>query len=183
MATRVFHKGATEYGILGSFVAVGSLVGSLISARRRVSRQRLVIVSAIAFGVVETIAGLMPNYLTFALMLPLCGVTALTMITSANAFVQMASGPQMRGRVMALYLAIFMGGTPLGAPALGAIADSVGTRWTLIGGGVLTAIGTLIAVAIFGRMQGVHVAARWRTGLAVRVSTDAEAATDTVVAA
>jgi predicted MFS family arabinose efflux permease len=180
MATRVYDKGAGEYGVLGSILAIGSLTGSLLAARRRASRQRLVIVAAVAFGTVEVVAGLMPSYLTFALMLPLCGVTALTMITAANAFVQMAAGPQMRGRVMALYMAIFMGGTPIGAPALGAIADAVGARWTLIGGGALTAIGAIVSAAVFGRMQGVRVA-EWTTGLRVRTtSAEAETVTETV---
>jgi MFS family permease len=105
------------------------------------------------------------------------------MITAANAFVQMSAGPQMRGRVMALYMAIFMGGTPIGAPALGAIADAVGARWTLLGGGALTILGAVAAAAIFGRMQGVRVA-EWRNGLRIRTNTpEAEAVTETVSAA
>ena len=78
----------------------------------------------------------MPTYLTFALMLPLCGLSALTVITAANAFVQMTTTPQLRGRVMALYMAIFMGGTPIGAPLLGWIAEHFGARWTLVGAAV-----------------------------------------------
>jgi MFS family permease len=183
MATRVYDKGAGEYGVLGSILAIGSLTGSLLAARRRVSRQRLVIAAAIAFGAVEIVAGLMPSYLTFALVLPLCGLTALTMITAANAFVQMSAGPQMRGRVMALYMAIFMGGTPIGAPALGAIADAVGARWTLLGGGALTMLGAIAAAAVFGRMQGVRVA-EWRNGLRIRTDTpEAGTVTETVSAA
>ena len=112
MATEVYGKGAGEYGVLGSILAIGSLLGSLIAARRPVSRQRLVIGSAIIFGLVELVAGLMPTYLTFAIALPLCGLAALTVVTAANAYVQIASAPEMRGRVMALYMAIFMGGTP-----------------------------------------------------------------------
>ena len=181
MATRVYDKGAGEYGILGSILAIGSLAGSLLAARRRVSRQRLVIIAAIAFGMTETIAGLMPTYLTFAAMLPLCGITALTMITAANACVQMSAEAHVRGRVMALYMAIFMGGTPLGAPALGAIADAVGSRWTLIGGGALTILGTLIAAAVFGRKQGVSVWPDWKVGLRVSTSSpEAETVTETV---
>ena len=117
MATEVYGKGAGEYGLLGSIIAVGSLAGSLLAARRRQPRQRLIVVGAVAFGVIELVAGLMPSYLTFALMLPLCGLAALTVITAANAFVQMTTTPAMRGRVMALYMAIFMGGTPIGAAA------------------------------------------------------------------
>jgi MFS family permease len=157
MATEVYGKGAGEFGLLGSIIAVGSLAGSLRAARRRQPRQRLIIVGAVVFGVVELIAGLMPSYLTFALMLPLCGLAALTVITAANAFVQMTTTAEMRGRVMALYMAIFMGGTPVGAPLLGWIAERFGARWTLIGGGALTAIGTLVATAWLAKRQGVRV--------------------------
>ena len=159
MATEVYGKGAGEYGILGSILAIGSLAGSLLAARRRESRQRLVIGAAITFGIVEMFAGLMPSYLTFALLLPLCGFFALTMITAANAFVQMSTAPQLRGRVMALYMAIFMGGTPIGAPLLGWIAEHFGARWTLVGGGALLVIGTLTAVALLAPRQGVAVGA------------------------
>jgi len=154
MATEVFEKGAGEYGILGSVLAVGSLAGALLAARRTTSRQRMVVIGAITFGIVEAIAGLMPSYLTFALILPLCGFTSMQLMTSANAFVQMAADPAMRGRVMALYMTVFMGGTPAGAPLLGWIADHFGARWTLTGGGILTVVGTLISVALTARRQG-----------------------------
>jgi MFS family permease len=157
MATEVYGKGAGEYGILGSIIAIGSLSGSLLAARRKQPRQRLIVLGAITFGAIELVAGLMPSYLTFALILPLCGLAALTVITAANAFVQMTTSSEMRGRVMALYMAIFMGGTPVGAPLLGWIAEHFGARWTLIGGGALTAIGTIIATLLLAGRQGVRI--------------------------
>ncbi|CAN5636903.1 MFS transporter [soil metagenome] len=157
MATKVFEKGAGEYGLLGSILAIGSLSGSLLAARRRVLRQRLVIGAALAFGASVTVAGLMPSYLTYALMLPICGITALTLLTAANALVQMSTDAAVRGRVMALYLAIFVGGTPIGAPLLGWIAERYGARWTLIGGGALTMLGTLIATAAFAHSQNLTI--------------------------
>ncbi|HEV8055997.1 MAG TPA: MFS transporter, partial [Nocardioidaceae bacterium] len=164
MATDVYGKGAGEYGVLGSIMAVGSLAGSLLAARRVQPRARLVVGAAVAFALVEIVAGLMPTYLTFALVLPLCGLTALTMITAANAFVQLSVAPHVRGRVMALYMTIFMGGTPLGAPLLGWVAEAYGSRWTLIGGGLMTLLGTLLATAIFTRRRGLvlraHVSPR-----------------------
>ncbi|HWL45070.1 MAG TPA: MFS transporter [Ilumatobacter sp.] len=156
MATEVYGKGAGEYGILGSILAVGSLAGGLVAARRKASRQRLVIVAAIAFGVAEVIVGLMPSYLTFALFLPVCGFAGLTMITAANSFVQTTTDATMRGRVMALYMMIFMGGTPIGAPVLGFVADHFGARWTLIGGGALTALGTIVVVLLTSGRQGIE---------------------------
>ncbi len=154
MATDVYGKGASEYGLLGTTMAVGSLTGALLAARRGRPRYRLVVVAAVVFGLLEVLAGLMPSYLTFALMTPLLGLSALTMITAANATVQLSSAPVMRGRVMALYMMIFMGGTPVGAPVVGWIGEEFGARWTLIGGGGMTVLGVLLAAAWFSRSQG-----------------------------
>ncbi|HET6651892.1 MAG TPA: MFS transporter [Nocardioides sp.] len=154
MATDVYGKGATEYGLLGTTMAVGSLAGALLAARRGRPRHRLVVLAALAFGTVEILAGLAPSYLTFVLWTPLLGITALTMITAANATVQLGTAPMMRGRVMALYMMIFMGGTPLGAPIVGWIGEVFGARWTLIGGGLGTILGVLLAAAVFSRSQG-----------------------------
>jgi MFS family permease len=162
MATEVYGKGAGEYGVLGSILAIGSITGSLLAARRVGARQRLVVVAAIAFGGAVTIAGLMPSYLTFAVFLPVCGISAMTMMTSANSFVQLSSADHVRGRVMALYMAIFMGGTPIGAPALGWIAEQYGARWTLVGGGMLTMLGVAGSAIVFGRRQHVVVEPRMR---------------------
>jgi MFS family permease len=154
MATEIFHKGAGEYGILGTTMALGSLTGALMAARRGRPRHRLVIGAAVAFGLAEIFAGLMPSYLTFMALTPVIGVFAITMANSANATVQISVSPVMRGRVMALYMMIFMGGTPLGAPVVGWIGQTFGARWTLIGGGGLTIAGTLLAVLVFSRATG-----------------------------
>jgi len=155
MATQVFHKGAGEYGLLGTTMAIGSLAGALLAARRvGRPRQRLLIGAALAFGVVEIFSGLMPSYATFALISPLIGLTALTMVTAANATVQLSVAPEMRGRVMALYMMIFQGGTPLGAPIVGWVGHSLGARWTLLGGGAMTVVGVVAAVAVFSWSRG-----------------------------
>lgn len=151
MATKVFDKGPTEYGLLGTFMAVGSLAGSLLAARRVSVRHRMVVGAAVTFGAIEIAAGLMPSYLFFALLCPLLGLSALTMITSANAFVQLNTEPGMRGRVMALYMMIFIGGTPLGAPFIGFVGEAFGARWTLIVGGALTILGAVLASALYLR--------------------------------
>jgi len=151
MATQVYGKGPTEYGLLGTFLAVGSLAGSLMAARRVRVRHRMVVGAAITFGAIEVVAGLAPSYLLFALLCPIMGLCALTMITSANAFMQLHTDPGMRGRVMALYMMIFIGGTPLGAPAIGWVGEVFGARWTLIAGGLLTVLGTALSAALYLR--------------------------------
>ena len=153
MATEVFHKGAGEYGILGTTMAVGSLAGALLAARRGRPRHRLVIGAAVAFGCAEIVAGLMPGYLAFLVWTPAIGICAITMANSANATVQLSVTPLMRGRVMALYMMIFMGGTPVGAPIVGWVGEEFGARWTLIGGGGVTIAGTLLAVLLFTRAR------------------------------
>lgn len=166
MATEVYGKGASAYGILGSILAIGSLAGALLAARRARPRLVVVVVAGMTFGVAEIIAGLMPSYLTFALILPLLGVSSLTMVTSANGLIQLTSAPQMRGRVAALYLMVFMGGTPVGAPLIGWIGEAFGARWTMIIGGALSAAGIAVATALYARHQ--RLSARGRISPAVR---------------
>ena len=123
MTKQVFGLGAGAYGMLSTSLAVGSLTGALMSTRRRSRpRLRMLVLAATAFGLVETLAGVMPSYATLALMLVPAGATALTFTIAANSTVQMGSEPTMRGRVMALYLLCFLGGTPVGAPMIGALA-------------------------------------------------------------
>ena len=160
MATEAFHKGAGEYGILGSILAIGSLAGALLAARRVRIRARLVIGAAVAFGVMEIVSALMPTYLTFALVLPIVGLTSLTMLTSANATMQLSIEPTMRGRVMALYMTVLMGGTPIGSPFIGWIGQEFGARYSLIVGGGLTIVGTVASVLYFSRRRGLLIRPR-----------------------
>ena len=154
MATQVFHKGAGEFGLLGSAMAVGSLTAALLNARRTRIRLRLVVVAAIAFGAAEVVAGLLPSYVAFAVFAPVVGFAALTMLNSANATMQTESDPAIRGRVMAFYFTIVMGGTPLGAPVIGWVGQTLGARWTLVLGGLLTVLGVALALAVYARLRG-----------------------------
>jgi MFS family permease len=135
MARLVFHQGSGQYGLLGSTMAVGSLAGSLLAARREHPRVQLVIGATLAFGVLATVAALMPSYLLFAIALVPTGVATQTLMTAANSTVQLSTPPELRGRVMALYMAIFMGGTPVGAPLIGWVGQTFGARWTILVGG------------------------------------------------
>jgi MFS family permease len=157
MATEVYGKGAGEFGLLGSIMAVGSLTGALLAARRGRPRLRLLLLSALLFGAVEVLAGLMPTYVAFAVILVPVGLTALTFITAANATVQLGVDPVMRGRVMALYMAVFFGGTPFGAPLVGAVAETFGARWSLISGGVISATAAVVAAVLLARREGIQL--------------------------
>jgi MFS family permease len=157
MATEEFSKGAGEFGLLGSIMAIGSLTGALLAARRGRPRLRLLLISAFAFGLIEILSGLMPTYVLFAIALVPVGVTALTFITAANSIMQLAVEPVMRGRVMALYMAVFFGGTPIGAPLVGAVGEAFGPRWSLILGGLISAAAAVVAGTILARRQGLEI--------------------------
>ncbi len=157
MATKVFDKGPGEYGLLGSIMAVGSLTAALLSARRARPRLRILLLALVGFTISTALLATAPTYLLFGLYLVPTGLSALTALTTANAMVQMSVDPVMRGRVMALYMAIFMGGTPIGAPMIGWIGDVWGPRWT-IGIGTIAVGLSLGAVALwFARRQNVAV--------------------------
>lgn len=141
MATEEFGKGAGEFGLLGSFVAIGSLTGALIAARRARPRLRFLVGAALVFCVVQLVSGLMPTYVAYALTMPLIGITVMTAITTSNATIQLTTAPAMRGRIAALYLMVFQGSTPLGAPLIGWIAEAQGPRTALVASGLLAGTG------------------------------------------
>lgn len=136
MATQVFGKGATEYGALGSIMAIGTLAAGLFAARRGRPRLRLLLGALGGFAFFCTLAAFAPTYGTFALLLVPIGLCALTVMITANSTVQLSTEPQFRGRVMSLYTAIFLGGTPIGAPIIGWVGDVLGPRWTLLIGAI-----------------------------------------------
>ncbi len=150
MARLVFDKGSGEYGLLGSIMAIGSLAGALLAARRERPGLTLVIGATLAFGLCCLVAAVMPTYPLFAVALVPVGLCALTVMTAANASVQLATDPAMRGRVMALYMAIFMGGTPIGSPFIGWVGSTYGARWTIVIGGVASIAAAAVVIAVQG---------------------------------
>ncbi|MCC5672798.1 MFS transporter [Kocuria rhizophila] len=144
MAGSVFGQGSEEFGVLNSVLAVGTVTGALLSARRERARLRYVFIGCAAFAVSCLGAATAPALWLFAVWLVPCGVSSLTIMTTANAYVQSTTSPTMRGRVMSLYMAIFMGGTPIGAPVVGWLTDTLGARWGM-GSAVLAGLsGALI---------------------------------------
>ncbi|GAC1440003.1 MAG: MFS transporter [Mycobacteriales bacterium] len=152
VAKQVFSRGAGSYGALSSMLALGSLLGALASARRSgPPRTRVLIGSGLAFGALEVLVGLAPSYWLMAALLVPTGAAVLTFSTAANATVQLGSAPAMRGRVMSLYVLVFLGGTPLGAPVIGLLAQVLGPRSSLLIGGAVSALGCLLAGAYLRR--------------------------------
>jgi MFS family permease len=161
MAREVFGVGAEAFGLLSTCFAVGSLAGALLSTRRSVRpRQSFLVISAVVFGLLTVVAGLMPNYVSFAVLLIPTGAAALVFSVANNSFIQLGVDPQMRGRVLALYFMCFLGGTPVGAPLIGWISEHFGAPWGLIVGGAVCVVAGLGAAAYLARGRRVRLEGR-----------------------
>jgi len=138
MATQEFGLGPASFGLMGTFIAIGSLTGAIGSARlERFRNTKFVIKGGILFSISIMVFAVIPSYNLYLVWLPICGFVALTTLVSANSIVQTSTDPAIRGRVMGIYLLIFMGGTPFGSPLIGASADLIGIRPTIaICGGI-----------------------------------------------
>jgi MFS family permease len=132
---------------------VGALGGALVAARRARPGMRLMLATALAFGVLEVAAGLMPTFWSFLVLLVPTGFALLMFTTAANSATQLGVDQAVRGRVMGLYMLVFLGGTPLGAPLVGWAAEQFGARMGLIGGGVISALAAAIAALLLARMR------------------------------
>lgn len=152
MATQTYGRGAGEYGLLGSIMAIGSLSGALLAARRANPQLSLVLKSVTAFGVFAGVSALMPTYWTFAISLIPTGMSALTVLTACNTIVQSSTDASMRGRVMALYMAVFMGGTPLGSPIIGWVGE-YSARWTILIGSLVALAAAAVAALLVRRLR------------------------------
>ena len=159
MAKQVFHRGASGYGLLSTSLALGAFFGAILATRRTKRPSALFLLGAAAiFSVGEVASGLMPSFLATALVLVPTGLAMLSVTTAANAHIQLGVAPTMRGRVMALYLVCFMGGTPIGAPLIGWLAGVAGPRWGLVGGGLVCLL-SVVGLAVFvARSRGMHMA-------------------------
>lgn len=151
MAIGVFHADAQGFGLLSSCMAIGTVAGALWNAGRAQPRFSLLLNGAAVFGVGCTLAALAPGYWFFAAALVVTGMAAMTLTNTSNSLMQLTTERAMRGRVMALRIGIALGGTPIGAPIIGWVANSYGPRWAL---GVAAASGfAAAAVAVYAMMR------------------------------
>jgi MFS family permease len=163
-AHTTFHAGASTYGLFNTAMAVGSLIGALLAARRATTRMRMLLGAAMIFGTVEMVAALSPSLWLFTGLLVIVGVFGITVNTTANSSVQLATAPAMRGRVMSLFMMVFVGGTPLGGPVVGWITDTYGARLSFLLCGAISAASGLVIASILIRVGGMRLQVGLRKG-------------------
>ncbi|MEU9913586.1 MFS transporter [Streptomyces sp. NPDC051001] len=163
-ADDVFHAGAGSYSLFNTLMAVGSLAGALLAARRGTARMRVLVAGAVAFGTLEIVAALAPSLWLFALLMVPIGMFGMTVNVTANSSVQLSTDPAMRGRVMSLYMMVFMGGAPLGAPIAGWITDAYGVRAGLAAGGVIAASAAVTIGLCLARVGNLRLSVGWHHG-------------------
>jgi predicted MFS family arabinose efflux permease len=153
MASKVFGGGAASYGVMGSVMGAGAVVGGLISAARARPRARSLCLAAIGWGIAITVAAVAPTLPLELAALVFVGYGSITFNAYAKTTLQLAADPAMRGRVMALWAIAWQGSTPIGGPLVGWIAQEAGARWSLVAGGVPTLICGLLALPVLSRID------------------------------
>ena len=154
MAKSTFHGDASTYGLFNIVLAIGSAAGALRAGAALHPRPRVIAVSAAAFGLLEATAAIAPDMAVFLTLLAAMGFVNLAFQSMANASVQLAVEPELRGRVMGLYMLVFIGGTPVGAPIIGALTNHFGPRVGMAVCGVVPALAAIVAVAAAGNRFG-----------------------------
>ncbi len=163
-AHTVFRAGAGTYGLFNTAMAIGSLIGALLAARRAAVRMRVLLGTAVVFGVLEATAAMSPSLWLFIGLLLVVGMFGITINTTANSSVQLATDPAMRGRVMSLFMMVFVGGTPLGGPVVGWLTDTYGARVSFMLGGLVSASAALLIALILVRVGGMRFKLDLRRG-------------------
>ncbi|MEU1053147.1 MFS transporter [Streptomyces sp. NPDC005876] len=163
-ADDVFDAGAGEYSLFNTLMAVGSLAGALLAARRGTARLRVLIAAALGFGALEIVAAVAPTLWLFALLMVPIGVFSMTVNVTANTSIQMSTDPAMRGRVMALYMMVFLGGSPVGAPIVGWVTDTYGPRVGFAAGGTVAALAAAVIGLVLARVGNLRLTLNWHHG-------------------
>jgi MFS family permease len=154
MAVKVFRTDARGFGLLSSLMAVGTISGSLFAAVQQKPRFASLLIGSAVFGIGCTLAALAPGYWWFGAALIVTGAAALTFTNATNSMMQLSTEPAMRGRVMALRVAVALGGTPVGAPIVGWVANRFGPRWALGVGASSGVAAAIVAVYFLMRPRG-----------------------------
>jgi MFS family permease len=154
MAKSAFGGNASTYGMFNIVLGVGSAAGAVLAGAGTRPRTRAIVTSAALFGLLEAAAALAPGMPAFLTLLAAMGFVNLICQAMANSAVQLAVDPELRGRVMGLYMLAFIGGTPFGAPVIGAITSHYGARAGMLVCGAVPVLAACVVAAALARREG-----------------------------
>jgi MFS family permease len=146
-----FDTGSAGYGLYTSLAAVGAIVGALASTRRKSVRLRSIALLTAAYGLAIVLAGLVPVYGVFLAGIVGLGVARLLFATGAESMVQLSTNPSIRGRVMAIYLVLLMGGQAAGGVIIGWIAEELGMHAAFAVAGGVPLLAAIVVASILAR--------------------------------
>jgi MFS family permease len=157
IAQYTFHGNAGSYASLVAATGLGAVVGGLFVAGRKNASQKMLIASALGFGISLTIAAIMPSIFLMILVMFIAGIFSFNFISLGNIILQTESKPEMRGRVMALWSVAFLGSTPIGGPIIGWIGEHIGPRYGLAVGGIAAIVAAIIGELTIARRNKIHI--------------------------
>lgn len=164
MADQVYNTGATGYGLYNSLAAVGALTGALASTRRSSLRLRTIVLGALLYGVLLALTGASPFYGLFLVLLISVGLSRLLLMTAAETMVQFSSNLAIRGRVMAFWVMVIVGGQAIGGPLMGWVAETIGPKNALVVAGAVPAIAAVAIALVLAQSGRLKVAVTPRRG-------------------
>lgn len=164
MADTVYLTGAQGYGLYNSLAAVGALAGALLSTRRASLRLRTIIIGAVVYGLLLMSTGLAPFYLVFLALLPTIGLSRLLYMTASETMVQLSSNLAIRGRVMAFWVMVVIGGQALGGPLMGWLAEALGPKTAMVISGAVPAAAAIVIALVLARSGRLRVKVTARRG-------------------
>lgn len=164
MANNVYHTGATGYGLYNALIAVGALIGALASTRRSRLRLRTIVFGALLYGVLQMLAGFAPFSLMFLALLPTIGLSRLLYNTASETMMQLSSNVAIRGRIMALWVQVIVGGQAIGGPLMGWLTEHVGARTAMMISGAVPAAAALVIAVLISRSGQLRVTVGVRRG-------------------
>jgi MFS family permease len=151
MAKSTFGGNASTYGLFNIVLGLGSAAGAVLAGAGTRPRTRAIVTTAAIFGILQAVAALTPDLPAFLVLLIAMGFVNLVCQAMANASVQLSVAPEIRGRVMGLYMLVFIGGTPIGAPIIGAVTSHFGARTGMLVCGVIPALAAAVTAVAFAR--------------------------------
>lgn len=164
-ASDVFDTGPGGYGLFNSLVAVGALAGAVLSTRRTSIRLRAVVITGLAWGIVQAIVAGAPSELVVGILLVFVGFCTLQFLTGANQLIQLSSNVSIRGRVMSVYVLVLLGGQALGGPLMGWLVESYGPQFGMLVSGVVPAVAAFVVGIVLARSGRLTVRLRRRLPL------------------